>query len=169
MATMEELAQRVRSVIYNNRYLTMATSNGDEVWIAPLAYYVEPNYTFVYYSSREAKHSKHIEENPIVACAIYNSCLPSDEVDGIQFLGKVSLIPSRELLKIVPAYFKQSFPDHNVRMRWQQPVSEFRGLAVKRFYRIEPLNMFTIDLESIKVDRRVEVDLTVLRRIPIQK
>lgn len=165
---MRELAKRVRNVIRDNRYLTMATSDGTSVWIAPLAYMVEPNYTFVYYSSKQALHSQHIAKNPVVACSIYNSSLSSDDVDGIQFAAKVSQVPNSELPTIVPRYFTQSFPLEMIRKRWLRPIDNFRGAKIQRFYRIEPLNMFTIDLESA-VDKRVEVDLEVVREIHMEK
>lgn len=166
---MPELADRVREVILDNRYLTMATCDETSVWIAPLAYYVEPDYTFVYYSSKTSRHARHIDVNPTVACSIYNSSLSSDDVDGIQFSAKVSQVPIIELVKVVPKYFKQSFPIEEIRKKWLRPIGNFSGISVQRFYRIEPLDMYTIDLESIKVDKRVKVDLDVLMQKPIFK
>lgn len=144
----------------------MATTDKETVWIAPLAYCVEDDYCFIYYSSKESRHSKHIKENNIVACSIYNSALPSDEVDGIQFSGKVEKVSGLDLVKVVPEYFLQSFPLEAIRKKWSRPTEDFRGLATQRFYRITPLQMFTIDLENTKEDKRIEVDLTILREKP---
>jgi uncharacterized protein YhbP (UPF0306 family) len=166
---MNQLVARVRKVILDNRYLTMATCEKDSVWIAPLAYYVEPDYSFIYFTSKESRHQTHIEKNPIVACSIYNSSLPSDTVDGIQFSAKVSQVPANELLSVLPKYFLQSFPIEEIRKKWYRPITDFEGLKVQRFYRITPLDMFTIDFESIKVDKRIEVDLDLLKQIPIKK
>lgn len=166
---MNVLAERVRNVILTNRYLTMATCDGNTAWIAPLAYYVEPNYSFVYYSSKQARHTHHLEKNPIVACSIYDSSLPSDDVDGIQFSGKVTQVDFGELVHIVPKYFIQSFPIDAIRKRWARSLIDFKGLAAQRFYRIEPLDMFTIDLESVKEDKRIEVSLEVLRSVAMNK
>ena len=107
MTTQNELCSRIRSIITDNRYLTLGACLDDEVWVAPLAYYVEPDYSFVYYSSKESKHSKFIEKNNVVSCSIFNSSLPSDDVDGMQFVGEVSQVPSNELVEVVPKYFLQ--------------------------------------------------------------
>lgn len=169
MTTQNELCSRIRSIITDNRYLTLGACLDDEVWVAPLAYYVEPDYSFVYYSSKESKHSKFIEKNNVVSCSIFNSSLPSDDVDGMQFVGEVSQVPSNELVEVVPKYFLQSFPLEKIRAAWQQPISNFKGLAIKRFYRIKPTRIFTIDLDTTEVDRRVEVDLSLLKSTPMMK
>lgn len=166
---MKELVVRVRKVIFENRYLTMATSDGKTVWIAPLAYYVEPDYSFVYFTSKSSRHQKHIEKKSIVACSIYNSSLSSDEVDGIQFTGKVTLVSGAELPTVLAKYFMQSFPIEEVRKKWLRPVSDFKFFSVQRFYRIKPLDMYTIDTTSVKVDKRVEVDLNLLKKEPLIK
>ena len=166
---MNELITRVRNVILDNRYLTMATCNGHSVWIAPLAYLVEPNYCFVYYSGKNSRHQEHVAKNPIVACSIYNSSLPSNDADGIQFTGKVSEVKAIELPNIMPKYLIQLFPMEEIRKNWYRPITDFKGFAVQRFYRIEPQDMFTLDFASSKVDKRVEVDLKMLRQIPITK
>lgn len=169
MTTQNELCDRIRNIIRDNRYLTLGTCFNGEVWVAPLAYYVEPDYSFVYYSSKDSKHSKHIEKNNVVSCSIYNSSLPSDDVDGMQFVGEVSQVPSNELIEVVPKYFLQSFPLEKIRAAWQQPISNFKGLAVKRFYRIKPTKIYTIDLDTTEVDRRVGVDLSMLKSTPMIK
>ena len=165
----DELAERVRHVIRNNRYLNIATHSATKVWCASLAYYVEPDYSFVYYSGKSALHSEHISTDPLVAVTIYDSSLSSDEVDGIQFSARVSRVPARELPTVAPKYFVQSFPIEEIRKRWVRSIEDFKGLADQRFYRIEPLDMFTIDLESIKVDKRVAVELEILRSAPMNK
>ncbi len=153
---MNKLVERVRKVILDNRYLTMATCVENSVWISPVAYYVEPNYSFVYFTSKESQHQLYIKKNPMVACSIYNSSLPSDDVDGIQFSAKVSEVKLQELPNVMPKYFEQSFTTEELRKKWYRPITDFQGMAVQRFYRIVPLDMYTVDLESIKVDKRIE-------------
>jgi len=80
--------------------------------------------------------------------------LPSDDVDGIQFSAKVVQVPNNEILEVLPKYFAQSFPNEELRKKWFRPLSNFEGLMEQRFYRIIPLDMYTIDLESVKVDKK---------------
>lgn len=162
----QELAQRVRRIILSNRYLTMATTDGKNPWIAPLAYAVEPNYSFIYYSAVDSLHSKHIAKNPIVACAIFDSHASSDDADGIQFSGVVSEVKPQELEVIMKLYFEQSFPDENIRKRWMRPADDFKAKAIQRFYRIKSKEIYTLDLTNPKVDRRVLVDLNELEKVP---
>jgi uncharacterized protein YhbP (UPF0306 family) len=159
-----ELVERAYRIIRANRYLTMATCAGRDPWIAPLAYVVEPDYSFIYYTATTSRHGKHTAENPVVACAIFDSTASSDDADGIQFSGRVQEVPANELDRVMKLYFEQSFPDAEVRKRWMRPAEDFKGAAIQRFYRITPLEMYTIDLNSPKVDKRVPVDLHALRK-----
>lgn len=164
----DNLVERAHRIILTNRYLTMATCAGREPWIAPLAYVVEPSYSFIYYSAVNSRHGTHTQDNPHVACAIFNSAASSDDADGLQFSGKVQEVSIDELNAVLNFYFEQSFPDQEARKRWIRPPEDFMGSAIQRFYRITPVEMFTIDLTSIKVDKRVPVDLASLRRQPIR-
>lgn len=137
----------------------MATSDGITPWVAPLAYVVEPNYSFIYYSAVEARHSQHIKKTPSVACAIFDSRASSDKADGVQFSATVSELLPNELGSAMALYFEQSFPDPNIRQRWIRPTEDFMGASAQRFYRITPKDIFTLDLTSQKIDRRIQVNL----------
>jgi len=164
-----ELCDRVRKIISTNRYLTMATAGDRNPWIAPLAYSVEPDYSFVYYSAQDSTHSLHIHQNPTVACAIFDSRASSDDADGIQFSAKVEEVHWNHLPGVILRYFQQSFPLEEIRRRWERPIEEFAGLAIQRFYRIMPMHLYTIDLTVQKVDRRVEIDMNALKSIPLHR
>ncbi|TFF36201.1 hypothetical protein [Mucilaginibacter psychrotolerans] len=152
------LIKRAKKIILENRYLTIGTTNFETVWVSPLAYSLETSpLSFIYYSAIDSLHSKYIEVNRYISGAIFNSAALSDDVDGLQFYAQVEQIPEHQLTKVMNEYFIQSFPDEEIRKKWQRPIADFMGESVQRFYRIVPTQLFLIDMESIKIDKRVEV------------
>jgi uncharacterized protein YhbP (UPF0306 family) len=93
-------------IIRANRYLTLATGLDESVWAAPLAYVVDENLRFYWYSALEARHSQHIASNPSVAAAIFNSTVSSESADGVQLEGVAALVPAEDLDQIedLPVY-----------------------------------------------------------------
>lgn len=166
METLENPIEKTRKIIAENKYLTLATGCENDIWIAGLAYAVDKEYHFFFYSAKNSRHAMHIEKNPNVAFSIYNSTLPTEEVDGLQFSGTVSEVSLFELPHVISLYYEQSFPDEVVRQAWRQPLEAFKGLAIKRFYKIVPTHVYKIDLSIIEVDLRFEVDLEELRKVP---
>lgn len=163
---MENTVEKCRNIIGQNRYLSLATALDGTPWVAALAYAVDHDYNFYYYSAKDSLHSKHISGNPRIAMTIYDSRLSSDEVDGVQASGVVSQVSISELPHVIAIYYMQVFSDEIIREKWKQPVEAFHGIAKKRFYKISLDHIYKLDLETIEVDQRVEIDIEELRRIP---
>jgi uncharacterized protein YhbP (UPF0306 family) len=163
---MQDRTEKARDMIRVNRYMTLATSDGESVWIAPIAYVVDTYYNFYWYSAVDARHSQHIQYNSQVAVAIYNSTEPSDIISGLQMPGNAYAVEGPELAQIMDLYWRLSFPDESVRLRWTRPIGDFTGAAIQRFYQFTPTNVYMPDPSDKKVDRRMEVNLTDLRRLP---
>lgn len=156
---MDRNSEKARKIISANRYMTLATSSGGSPWAAPVAYVTDSEFNFYWYSESQARHSQHIDQSPKVAVAIFDSTAPTDEVDGLQIEGVASEVPEQDLERIMNLYYEKSFPDPEVRKRWQKPKSDFVGGSSQRFYRFTPVKLFKCDLENTLVDRRVEVSL----------
>ena len=161
MASNEEIAAKI---ILGNRYLTLATMGVEGPWAAPLAYTVDLDLTFIFYSALESQHCKNIAVNSIVSGAIFDSREPSDTADGVQFLGVAQIVDSSLLSAVMQRYFTKSFPDPEVRKKWARPVIDFQGSAVQRFYRITPHQFFKPDPDSTKIDRRISLSVEALRQ-----
>lgn len=159
-----QLIERCYRIIRSNRYLTLATSEGLTPWVAPVAYVVDCDMSFLFYSALESLHARHIAKNPAVACAVFDSTASSDGADGIQLSATATIVSIEELPRVVNLYFRKSFPDASMRAKWIRPVDDFSDTSVQRFFRLRPTALYTLDLSSTKVDRRVEVDLTQLRK-----
>lgn len=145
-------------IIQNNRYLTLATFYDGEVWIAPLAYaYDDVKKVFYFYSDKNSKHARHIVENTDVAVSIYDSTASSDAAQGLQIKAEASIVED-SLDSVCDLYFEQSFPDEEIRQKWQRPASCFEGEALHRFFKIIPIQAFIND-EKDMVDYRKEIAL----------
>lgn len=156
-----------REIITGNRYLSLATTDKQTPWCSPLAYVVEADYSLIYYSAVNSVHSQNIAQDPFIAAAIFDSHAASDTADGIQLSGIVETVKEPDLKAVMNLYFEKSFPDVAVRIKWLRPVADFMGLAPQRFYRIKPQRMFKLDPNSLKIDRRLEIDLGLLKKLPI--
>lgn len=66
----------VREIISENRYLTLATTDGTRPWAAPLEYMVDEDLKFVFFSTGDSLHAQHIEVNPEVSVAIFGGEQP---------------------------------------------------------------------------------------------
>lgn len=161
-------AVKARQIIVSNRYLSLATFHGDQVWVAPLAYAVDDNFNFYFYSAVDSLHIQHIKHNPRVAFAIFDSRLSSDEADGIQASGIVGQVEDATLPQVMELYWKQLFPDVQTRDKWMRPPEHFRGSAIQRFFQIQPVEIYKLDTSIIEVDRRVQIDLKALRRLGVR-
>jgi len=165
----KSIVERARQTIADNRYLSMATcTNAGEVWIAPLAYAVDEEYSFYFYSATDSTHIEHIKRNPNVAFSIFNSTLSSDDVDGIQIAGVAGGVESADLPNIMEIYWQQLFPDPEEQAQWRLPYEHFlkNEFPVQRVFQIVPTEIYVPDWSVTNVDRRVEVKMKELRRQP---
>lgn len=155
----EEVAFRV---LASNRYMTLATTDGTVAWASPVAYALEADLSFVWYSAVDARHSENISRQPVISAAIFNSTEPSSVVQGVQMLGSAEIVEAR-LEEVMDLYFRFSFPDAAERKNWERPAADFLGEAIQRFYRFRPSEMYTIDEDVAKVDRRAGVSVDRVR------
>jgi uncharacterized protein YhbP (UPF0306 family) len=66
----------VREIISKNRYLSLATTDGSAPWVAPIEYMCDDRLNFYFLSTVDCRHSRHIQDNPAVAVAIYETTQP---------------------------------------------------------------------------------------------
>jgi uncharacterized protein YhbP (UPF0306 family) len=156
---MAALEDKAAAIIASNRYLTLATMGQEGPWASPLAFTLEPDFSLVFYSALEAIHCRNIAANSQVGGAIFDLTKPSDNAAGVQFAGHCAVIAEADLEPVMKRYFEQSFPDPAIRRSWLRPAADFSGAAPQRFYRIEIASLFMPDPKSVKVDRRVELNI----------
>ncbi|NTW01360.1 MAG: pyridoxamine 5'-phosphate oxidase family protein [Oscillochloris sp.] len=166
---MSDVVEKARQIITENRFLTLATcTKTGQVWIAPIAYVVDQDYNFYFYSALDSIHIEHIKYNPSVAFAIYNSAVVPDDADGLQFAGTIGQVEKADVPALSEMFWKQVFPDDEVRTRWQIPYEHFLKdeFPFQRFFQIEVSEVYKLDRDVRVVDRRIEVNLQELRQKP---
>jgi len=157
--------KKAANILSSNRYLTLATSGAEGSWASPLAYTIEPDLSLIFFSSLDSVHARNIVEDRRVSGAIFDSHQPSDTADGIQFRGTASTIMGADLHLIMERYFQLSFPDPEIRTKWQRPVKDFEEDSMQRFFRIEMEGLYKLDPESTAVDKRLALSISLLRQL----
>lgn len=150
-----------KEIIENNMYLSIATSDGENSWIAPLFYTIDEQYNFYFVSAIDSVHAQHIQKNPHVAIAIFDSHQPEGTGNGVQIKAKAGLVDEREYPKVMEYFQRKLFPDEEERAKHPINPKEYSG-TVRRIFKIEPLKCYVQDTEYWKVkkiDRRIEVKL----------
>lgn len=83
---------RALQVITTNQYLTLATVDGQGPWCAALAYRLGPPACLYFFSQHSSRHVQAIQQNPRIAGVIYNSALPPEQAESIQFEGRADIV-----------------------------------------------------------------------------
>jgi uncharacterized protein YhbP (UPF0306 family) len=84
--------------------MTLATADGANPWVAPVAYVVDRAYDFYWTSRRDARHSRHIERNDVATIAIFDSTAGYGEVDGVQAEGRAETVPDEQVPELWELY-----------------------------------------------------------------
>ena len=147
--TADNLTKTVQNIIKNNVYLTLATTDEEGPWAAPLFYCVDPQYNFYLISSPSSRHAKALLKNPQTAWAIFNSQAKEGQGNGLQIEGKAYLVNDTELDEALKYYSTTFIPCNK---------EYFLGYNHYKLFKLVPQKFFIGDPE-VKVDTRVEVKL----------
>src|SRR6266545_200360 len=83
-SSVQDLAVVARDIIDSNRYMTLATADGDgRPWAAPVWYAHEGYSDFLWVSRPEARHSRNLTSRPGLAIVIFDSTVP-EELSGAE-------------------------------------------------------------------------------------
>lgn len=139
----------VHEVITGNAYLTLATTDGEEPWAAPIEYMHDDDLNIYFLSTDSSRHSRHIAANPVVAVAIFDSEQPGEysadvsmTLRGVQIRGSAKRLSPDEYPEIVAGAIDALQP----------PMPPYHA------YMIEP-STFYVPKVSDGVNERVEVPM----------
>jgi hypothetical protein len=108
----QDLADLARGIIDANRYMTLATADGDgRPWAAPV-WYAHQGYTeFLWISRPEARHSRNLAVRPELAIVIFDSTVPAGQGQAVYVEAQVSELggPGRE--RAIAIYSRRSEAD----------------------------------------------------------
>lgn len=80
----------VRALIERNRVVVLATTDGNQPWIAPLEYMADEDLNLFFFSLAESRHVRHLEANSTVAATVFDHRQPivtatsSVDLNGVQ-------------------------------------------------------------------------------------
>ncbi|HYT43686.1 MAG TPA: pyridoxamine 5'-phosphate oxidase family protein [Methylomirabilota bacterium] len=158
---------KTRRIIASNRYMSLASSFENHPWIASVFFAVDEYYNFYFVSAKDSSHAMHIQYNSEVAIAIFDSQEPPEIVDGVQIAGFARILEGLDLQKAMEVYYHKRFPKVEERANHYRSPDNFLNNSVRRFFRVNPTHIYTVDLNITDVDRRIEVELESLRGRPI--
>ena len=93
-------------IIDNNRFMSIATSDGNSNWIAPVYYFYK--FPYLYFAScKKSRHIEMITNNPKVSIAIFDSQQIGGDANGIQMSGTVELIPISNWNNIIQGSYQK--------------------------------------------------------------
>ncbi len=152
---------RAAKIISDNRFLSLACTDKDGPWVAPINYVIGPGRTLSFYSAVDARHSLAVAITPRTAAAIFDSRASSEDVDGLQLSLICTEVEPSELETVHQHYFATNFASEDEKEWWLRPPDAFLGNGPSRFYALEIVAAYVIDFESVerdKIDRRIAVD-----------
>lgn len=137
----------VESVIEENRYLALSTTDGTDPWVATVEYIRDDAGDFYFFSTTTSRHARHIEANGTVAVAIWGPDQPeytpetSASLKGVQIRGEARRLAEDEYPEAVEAAIEALDP----------PMPPYAAFA------IEPRRVYAPVIDD-GVNERVEVD-----------
>ena len=164
------LKTRSLLLLQNTRFLTLATQGDDQLpWASTVEHCVKLNpLRFIWFSSRQAKHSKNIQHNEKVSGSLFNHSLPEIHklgLDGMQFTGKARELSALECEEALDEFYPQSPFDEVSATATRIPLDELTGNGHSRFYEITVENLWMFDMKSWEEkqeSRRVTVPISLL-------
>lgn len=105
-----------KNVIEENRYLALATTDGERPWVAPIEFIRDDDGTFYFLSSEDSRHARDIARNGRVAFAIFSSTQPEYSGDanltlqGVQFEGTARKLSTHEHSALIVGVFEALQP-----------------------------------------------------------
>ncbi|WIY00979.1 pyridoxamine 5'-phosphate oxidase family protein [Amycolatopsis mongoliensis] len=161
------LIHRSEDLIEHARFMTLATCGPDGPWASTVNYVpMRQPMRLLWYSLRNAQHSRNIEAAPVVSGSVFRIGVPNPlGLDGAQFTGTARAVDAGELEELAEFYYRRNFSDEQTRQKWRLPLAEFQADGPRRFYLVTVTAWWLFDLEGWLVDmndRRVAVDLAAL-------
>ena len=115
----------IRSLIERNRYLSLATIDGTDPWIAPLEYISDDDLNLYFFSPENAAHSHHIGVHETVAITIFDAVQPEYEPAQVMRIAGVQAVAKAQRLS-------EPYPElvANQIDAWQLPMPPYAAYKI---------------------------------------
>ena len=148
----------LEEIFAKNRFCTLACSSLDgQPWVAPLFFNYDSSFGIVWESSRHARHSRSIEQNPRVAIVVadFSADGPSRGI----YLECIAREVSEEDLEKALALFVGGPHKKNL----QRTKADYAGAKPLRLYEARPQIAYALTqvetADGYTLDERVEIQL----------
>ncbi len=130
MSSHPQLESIARTIIDDNKYVTLATADATgKPWASPV-YYTPDGYGELYWvSSPESVHSRNIAERAEVGMVVFDSQVPIGGAEAVYMAAHVELVAEHDLERCAVLYGSR-FPELRV-----FTMDELRPPALLRLYR----------------------------------
>jgi nitroimidazol reductase NimA-like FMN-containing flavoprotein (pyridoxamine 5'-phosphate oxidase superfamily) len=148
----QDLVEHARGIVDANRYLTLATADGDgRPWATPVWYAHEGYTDFLWVSRPEARHSRNLVRRPEVAIAIFDSTVPAGAGQAVYVEAVAEELGGTERERAIVIYSRRSEADGAGQFHDADVIAP----APHRLYRARALQHFVLGAD----DRRILVQL----------
>ena len=116
----------VRELVKRNRYLSLATTDGTDPWIAPLEYISDDGLNLYYFSPENAAHSNHLRDHQTVAVTIFDAVQPEYVPGQVTRIAGVQVVATAQKLEA-------PFPDlvANQIEAWKLPMPPYAAYIIR--------------------------------------
>ena len=104
-AAVDELTRRAHDVIAANKYLPLATVDGDGIpWVSPVFFSPDGATRFLWASSPDSLHSRNVAANAEVSLVVYDSSVPIGGARAVYVRAEARVVPEAELEQSATIY-----------------------------------------------------------------
>lgn len=99
---------KIKGLIYDTRVMTLAVSNDDIPWSAPV-YFVFHDSAFYFFSSEKSLHIQYAENRKTISASIFQDSDQMDEIFGLQMSGVLEKINKKTLYIVLVKKYVAKF------------------------------------------------------------
>lgn len=105
MTSPPELESIARTVIDDNKYVTLATADrAGRPWASPVYYTPDGYRAFYWASSPDSVHSRNIAERPSVSMVVFDSRVPIGGAEAVYMTASAEIVGDHELERCAALY-----------------------------------------------------------------
>jgi nitroimidazol reductase NimA-like FMN-containing flavoprotein (pyridoxamine 5'-phosphate oxidase superfamily) len=149
----QDLAVVARKILDSNRYMTLATADGDgRPWGSPVWYAHEAYTDFLWVSRPEARHSRNLASRPELAIVIFDSTVPVGGAQAVYVEALAEELGGTERERGIAIYSRRS--EAHGAGEWR--AADVIAPAPHRLFRARASAHFVL----VANDRRIPVQLS---------
>lgn len=147
-----DLVAAAKAIVDANRYMTLATADGDgRPWASPVWFAHEGYTDFLWVSRPDARHSRNLASRPGLAIVIFDSTVPEGAAQAVYVEAEAELLGGAELERGIATFSRRS----EARGIGPWGVADVTAPAPHRLYRARATAHFILGPD----DRRTPVPL----------